>query len=308
MLLHQNWLYFLKSAELGSFSKAANILNVSQGAISQALQRLENELGIVLFERGRGKSQLQMTPAGEVIFRKLVNLEPQFENEILPKAKGINTPIKIACVASVANKHLLPLLNKNNNSLYHIYIIPRRSHIMSGLDKGHFDLTILSSPVTKQTKEVFCDELFYIVGQKNKYHYIESIHLYSELKEQINLYDRKPFEYKWSNALPSDRSGYFLDDHFTGRELILNGHVIAPYSLFYFSLDELEKLAVSPVVVDNPVVNEQWKIQAIYDENELSSEQIMEISNLLKYFKNSLTNEYTIIRNLLKQKWRNIVK
>jgi DNA-binding transcriptional LysR family regulator len=54
---------FLLLAELGSISRAAQRLEVSQPALSRRLQRLEEELGVGLFLRGpRG---LQLTAAGQ---------------------------------------------------------------------------------------------------------------------------------------------------------------------------------------------------------------------------------------------------
>ncbi len=47
--------YFLTVVEEGSFSLAANQLNVSQPALSQQVKALEQELGTALVERlGRG--------------------------------------------------------------------------------------------------------------------------------------------------------------------------------------------------------------------------------------------------------------
>lgn len=55
--------YFLAVAQNGGFRKAAEILHVSQSALSQQIQALEQDLGIELFER-RGRN-VQLTPAGE---------------------------------------------------------------------------------------------------------------------------------------------------------------------------------------------------------------------------------------------------
>lgn len=59
----KNYSYFLTIAELRNLSKAAEKLYVSQPSLSQYLNRLENELGIKLFDRS--KSPLRLTYAGE---------------------------------------------------------------------------------------------------------------------------------------------------------------------------------------------------------------------------------------------------
>ncbi|MCX4264756.1 MAG: LysR substrate-binding domain-containing protein [Muribaculaceae bacterium] len=43
--------YFIKAAELQSFSEAARALNIAQSTLSQQVRQLENELGIRLFDR-----------------------------------------------------------------------------------------------------------------------------------------------------------------------------------------------------------------------------------------------------------------
>lgn len=54
--------YFKTVAELGSFTRAAQRLRVAQPALSRQVQDLEDELGVVLLERGPRGARL--TPAG----------------------------------------------------------------------------------------------------------------------------------------------------------------------------------------------------------------------------------------------------
>ncbi len=56
--------YVLKVAETGSFSKAAELLFVSQPALSQSIKRLEDELGVELFRREN--NTVTVTSAGEL--------------------------------------------------------------------------------------------------------------------------------------------------------------------------------------------------------------------------------------------------
>ncbi|MBR0456780.1 MAG: LysR family transcriptional regulator [Firmicutes bacterium] len=58
---------FIKVAELGSITKAADQLGYSQGAVTSQIKQLEKDLGVLLFDRiGRG---IQLTEAGRN-FRK----------------------------------------------------------------------------------------------------------------------------------------------------------------------------------------------------------------------------------------------
>lgn len=71
MQLHQ-LRYFVHVAELGSFSRAATCLNVTQPALSRQVNLLEQELGVRLLHRdGRGVS---LTGSGSVLFERAVDL------------------------------------------------------------------------------------------------------------------------------------------------------------------------------------------------------------------------------------------
>ncbi len=47
---------FVTVAELGSFSKAAEVLNLTQPALTRKIQKIENNLNTTLFERTTLKS------------------------------------------------------------------------------------------------------------------------------------------------------------------------------------------------------------------------------------------------------------
>lgn len=57
--------YFVKSAETLNFSDAAKALNIVQSTMSQQIRQLEEEMGVLLFERGA--RSLRLTEAGEVL-------------------------------------------------------------------------------------------------------------------------------------------------------------------------------------------------------------------------------------------------
>jgi DNA-binding transcriptional LysR family regulator len=69
---------FCYAAALGSISKAAKRMNLSQPAVSQQIQGLESELAVALFVR-RGSS-IGLTPDGELLFEMASALIDQLEN------------------------------------------------------------------------------------------------------------------------------------------------------------------------------------------------------------------------------------
>ena len=69
--------------QAGSFTKAADILNLSQSAISRQIQSLEHELKTILFERhARG---LPLTDNGETLFKTA--------NEVISKIKDVESSL-----------------------------------------------------------------------------------------------------------------------------------------------------------------------------------------------------------------------
>ncbi|WP_050460642.1 LysR family transcriptional regulator [Herbaspirillum autotrophicum] len=57
--------YFLRVAEMGSITKSANELRLSQPALSRHMAALERELGVALFTRSHGG--VQLTEAGQLL-------------------------------------------------------------------------------------------------------------------------------------------------------------------------------------------------------------------------------------------------
>jgi DNA-binding transcriptional LysR family regulator len=55
--------------EMGSFVKAAELLSLSQPALSQAIAQLEEELGLQLVLRGKRGTRVSLTEAGETVLR-----------------------------------------------------------------------------------------------------------------------------------------------------------------------------------------------------------------------------------------------
>lgn len=79
----KNLRYIIQIAERKNITKAAGDLYISQSSLSQALAKLEQELGVPLFYRVRG--ELVMTPAGELYVeaaRKVVDIQKQLYRDI----------------------------------------------------------------------------------------------------------------------------------------------------------------------------------------------------------------------------------
>ncbi|MFF0826328.1 LysR family transcriptional regulator [Brevibacillus sp. NPDC003359] len=69
--------YFIQICKEGSFTRAAEVLMVSQPTLSQQIRLLEHEFGITLFDRvGRG---IEITEAGKILFEKSIAIMQTIE-------------------------------------------------------------------------------------------------------------------------------------------------------------------------------------------------------------------------------------
>lgn len=98
----------LAVAEYGNFSEAALQLDVTQSTVSHAIATLENELGVVVFHRGRHGAQL--TPVGERMLQDARQIQALLENitNAAVHERGVEGgTVRIASFRSIAT-HLLP--------------------------------------------------------------------------------------------------------------------------------------------------------------------------------------------------------
>lgn len=99
---------FRKVIETGSFTKAGEVLGLTQSAVSHAIKGLESELGISLIIRGR--FGVKLTNEGEHILdyiRKILNLSEQMKQEAAALIGLEIGTIRIGTFPSVSAK-LLP--------------------------------------------------------------------------------------------------------------------------------------------------------------------------------------------------------
>ncbi len=139
---------FLTVADLGSLSRAAERLHISQPALSRQIRQLEDSTGQKLFERtGRG---LQVTEAGAWLQRRAGVLIVQFENlgaELQARHGRLVGRVGFGCLPSmvdtVADRVLPGFRNDYPDVTLDIRIISSSSEIRDGLLDRLFDLGTL---------------------------------------------------------------------------------------------------------------------------------------------------------------------
>lgn len=100
--------YFVAAADAGSIRAAAREMNIASSAVNRQILRLEDILGMALFERtGR---VLRLTDAGRVMLTQVRQAQQQYEDalSVIDAMRGLRTgTVRVATVESVS-VNLLP--------------------------------------------------------------------------------------------------------------------------------------------------------------------------------------------------------
>lgn len=110
--------HFRIVAELEHMTKAAEVLNISQPALSNSIKRLEEELGIQLFNR-KGK-KIILNEYGKIYLKSVqaaLNILQQSHREILELRDNEQKNFRIACSMSSTNTRMLEQLMNNGYTL-----------------------------------------------------------------------------------------------------------------------------------------------------------------------------------------------
>jgi len=135
------------------FSKASKECNVTQPTLSQQLQKLEDEIGIILFDRG--KKPILPTPEGErfleqakVVLReneKLLHISKQ------TKSHEVSGEFRLAVIPTVSS-YLLPMVIRQFAKKYpkvQLFIEEMKTEtILSELSNDKLDGAILATPIS----------------------------------------------------------------------------------------------------------------------------------------------------------------
>ena len=123
--------YFVRIAESGSFSAAADALHVAQSALSRHIKELEEELGGALLDRGsRGVS---LSDSGKLLFERAKFILSQFEeagSEVRAHNKELTGTVRLAAPSSIAQVLYEPLVDR---------FLGRFPKVRLGLSEGLWD-------------------------------------------------------------------------------------------------------------------------------------------------------------------------
>lgn len=165
--------YLLAIAKHQHFGKAARECHVSQPALSMQLKKLEEYLGVILFERTN--KNVMITAVGEVLIQKAQEVLQKVE-ELELLAKTYRDPeageIKLGAFPTLA-PYLLPKIMPKVIKLFPklklLLLEEKTEALINKLISGEIDAAFLAMPLENSLLEskLLFEEVFYIAMAKN---------------------------------------------------------------------------------------------------------------------------------------------
>jgi LysR family hydrogen peroxide-inducible transcriptional activator len=147
--------YVLAVAEHQNFTKAARYCHVTQPTLSMQVQKLEDELNVQIFDRG--KKPIELTAIGTKIVAQAKNIIAEAEriNDIVDQEKGfIGGEFKLGMIPTVMPT-LLPMFLKT--FIKHFPMVKLKieelntDELINRIHEGHLDAAIAATPLIMNT-------------------------------------------------------------------------------------------------------------------------------------------------------------
>lgn len=140
------------------FATAAQKIYITQPTLSMQIQKLEDELGVTIFDRS--KSPVIPTSMGETIIeeaKKILAGAKHIEDMVAVQGETLRGSFRVGIIPTIA-PYLVPLFLENFIEAYPevelTFEEALTSEILEGLQEDHFDVGIMATPTDKHIFEV----------------------------------------------------------------------------------------------------------------------------------------------------------
>jgi LysR family transcriptional regulator, low CO2-responsive transcriptional regulator len=163
-------------ARVGSFTRSAMLIDVTQSAVSHGIKRLESQLGCSLFFK-KGKS-IHLTPEGQFFLGHVQRLLDLYDRTIESVGKRFQEGrrnLNVTFAGSVAYFILAPVLREFRESYPDVSVIVRLEDAplaLKAVEEGNTDLAIVVEdrlPKSLKAHELFQDRLQFIVSPRHSW-------------------------------------------------------------------------------------------------------------------------------------------
>ncbi len=143
--------YFLAIAREGSFTKAADMLHVTQPTLSRQIADLERELGVKLFIRSN--HSILLTDDGRMLkhrAQEILSLADKTKRDLLKKEGSLSGTVSIGSGEFRSTEYLAKVISGFNSRYpdvkYEIYS-GNAVNIRDYIERGFLDLGLMSEPI-----------------------------------------------------------------------------------------------------------------------------------------------------------------
>ncbi len=181
---------FCTVAETGSFSKASEIIHLTQPAVSLQIQALEELYETKLFDRT--SSSVILTPSGEILYKfakEILTLYSQAEKDIGEITGLVKGSISIGASTTIGN-YLLPVVIadfKAENPKIKIHLlVGNTKRVVDLLNAGNLDIGIVEGETKKYkiiSEKLISDEMLLILPSEHPWAKKKDISMLDIIKE-----------------------------------------------------------------------------------------------------------------------------
>jgi len=158
--------YFVVLAQVCHFGEAAKLCHVSQPTLSMQIKKLEEELGLILFERSN--KQVIITEQGRLLVmqaQKILNDVKQMKDYARAAADPFAGELRLGVIPTLA-PYLLPLIMPVIQKTYpqlRVWLVEEKTHrLVEKLANGELDAALMATPVESGfDSQVLFNEPFY---------------------------------------------------------------------------------------------------------------------------------------------------
>lgn len=184
---------FVEVAKNKSFSKAADMLFISQPAVTNNIKKLENELGVTLFNRK--SKNISLTEGGVLFYRyavELMNIYAKAEYSLSGYKENIEGMLEIYA-STIPEQYLLPYIVKDfkrDHPLISFSIHHKASEeVLQEILSGSINFGFVGAKYHSDFLEYidFCDDRLVLITSPKKEFATDSIKIQSLVGEDILL-------------------------------------------------------------------------------------------------------------------------
>lgn len=151
-MILQHLITFCRVVETGGFSRAGELVGLSQPAVTRQVAALESEMGAPLLDRS--SRQFRLTPAGEIVYERAKHLAAsvaelrEMVSDLVHHNRG---RVTIGAVTTVGLGLLPPILADFTKQYPNVRVLIKAGRTGETLERvlrGEIDMAILTTPVS----------------------------------------------------------------------------------------------------------------------------------------------------------------